>query len=333
MTEGRISVAAGAKVNPRLVIHGRRADGFHELTTLMLGLDLVDEVTVELVAGTPRAGERAPITVTSRGPFASPDISTDETNLAARGARAALQALGREDVALLIELEKRIPSRAGLGGGSADAAAAALATLQLLQPDRGVAVDAAVTESLGRIGADCAFFFAARHHGAALSSGRGEAVEPIAADPPWHVALLTPAIDCATPAVYGALGLEPKSAAELRAAAEPRGAEVRPADLFSATASPARALLLNDLEAAAIRAFPALGEWRALFEGVGHGHFLLAGSGSSFFGLFDEAVEAASALEALRGAAAERSLAFRHASVHRPAGEHLLRVLHSPDRP
>ena len=73
MTQGpSITVRAGAKINPLLVVHGRRSDGYHELTTLMLGLDLCDRVTV-------RAVESGGLRVVSIGPHATPDISTDAT--------------------------------------------------------------------------------------------------------------------------------------------------------------------------------------------------------------------------------------------------------------
>lgn len=327
MARRTVTVTAGAKVNPRLVIHGRRADGFHELTTLMLGLDLRDEVTVSLVPGA------AQISVRSTGPFATPDIVADETNLAVRGVRAALDGLGQPETALHITLHKGIPSRAGLGGGSADAAAAALGTLELLAPDRPHSVDTAVTRALGHIGADCAFFFAARQHGAARSSGRGEHVEPIAATPPWHVALLTPEIDCATPKVYAALDLAVSSPEELRASARTSNDGSQSAALWSAAAADARALLRNDLEEPAERAFPELRSWRALFQHLGLDHFRLAGSGSSFFGLFDSEAEAESVLDDVRAEAAARHLGLRHAAVHRPAGDQLLALLDAPSIP
>ena len=319
MTQGpSVTVQAGAKINPLLVVHGRRADGFHELTTLMLGLDLCDAVEVTAAAS---GGLR----VESTGPHATPDIRTDATNLAARGAQVALDALG-ESAHLVIKLHKGIPSRAGLGGGSSDAAGAALAVLELLRPgwnggdSRGL--ESEIVRGLGTIGADCAFFFAARRHGAALSTGRGERVAPLTATPPWHVALVTPAIECPTPAVYRALDLpllEPGSLA---------GDEHEPlaTELLAAGADVARRLVRNDLEEAALRAFPALGDWHSLLADLGLGHFRLAGSGSSFFGLFDDAPSAQAALDKLQVGARERGLGVRYSGVTQPSLDRLLHV-------
>ena len=322
MTQGSsVAVQAGAKVNPLLQVHGRRSDGYHELSTLMLGLDLHDRVVVTL-------RESGAVSVTSTGPFATPDISTDATNLAARGAEVAMGALGRS-ASVSIALHKQVPSRAGLGGGSSDAAAAALATLELLRPgwegSEGGApqeLEEAVVRGLGAMGADCAFFFAARNHGAASSTGRGERVEPLVATPPWHVALLTPAIACATPAVYGALDL-PLLPAGFDSGEAGRA---KAKDLLGTAARQARELLFNDLEEPAFRTFPALQEWRGLFEESGFGHFRLAGSGSSFFGLFDDAGSAEAALAELRASASQRDLGLRLACVARPSADRLLHV-------
>ncbi len=333
----RVTVRAGAKVNPLLVIHGRRGDGYHELGTLMLGLDLWDDVTVAL-------SSQGATSVASTGPFASSDIATDATNLAARGAQAAVDALaaaGHSTAAasqpqhLTIQLYKGIPSRAGLGGGSSDAAAAALATLELLSPawstdsSKAPKIEAAVAASLGRIGADCAFFFCARHQGAAWSSGRGEQIDTLDAVPPWHIVVATPEIDCATPKVYGALGFSPMTPEALEQAAQGAALPVH-SDLLSAPASAARALLRNDLEPPAARAFPGLSDWRALLDAAGLDHFQLAGSGSSFFGLFDSRSEAAAASATLESHAQERQLGLRHTAVLQPTGPRLLHLIEGP---
>ena len=318
-----VTVQAGAKINPLLVVHGRRTDGFHELSTLMLGLDLWDSVTVTVA-------DAGGLSVESAGPHATQDISTDATNLAARGAQVALDALTPGSPAasmhLAIKLHKAIPSRAGLGGGSSDAAGAALAVLELCRPgwdnDDGAELEAEVARGLGSIGADCAFFFAARRHGAALSTGRGEQVAPLAASPPWHVALLTPAIECPTPAVYQALDLPLIDADGIPAGP----AADLAAKLLASSASSAHGLVRNDLEAAALRAFPALGDWRSLLKDLGLGHFCLAGSGSSFFGLFEEAASATAALIKLEEVARDRGLGVRYSGVSRPSRDRLLHV-------
>ncbi len=319
-----VTVHAGAKINPLLVVHGRRPDGFHELTTLMLGLDLMDRVTV-------RVAETGATRVESTGPYATPDISTDATNLAARGAQVALDALG-ETANLAIDLHKAIPSRAGLGGGSSDAAGAALAVLELLRPgwdsgDDAPRLEANVVQGLGEVGADCAFFFAARDSGSALSTGRGENVSPMGWACPWHVAMITPSIECPTPAVYGALVLP---IIEAISAESSRNCLAQVRKLMEASASEARSLVRNELQTPALGAFPELEKWRILFQDLELQHFTLAGSGSSFFGLFEDAAGAQSAVDAVETLARERSLGVRYTGVAKPAHDRLLHVDGSP---
>jgi 4-diphosphocytidyl-2-C-methyl-D-erythritol kinase len=322
-----VTVLAGAKINPLLIVHGRRSDGYHELTSLMLGLDLQDRVTV-------RRSETGGFSVESTGPHATPDISTDETNLAARGAQVALDALG-ESADLAIELHKAIPSRAGLGGGSSDAAGAALAVLELLRPgwDSGdySELEARVVEGLGELGADCAFFFAARSHGAAVITGRGERVTPQVWLSPWHIVLVTPSIECPTPAVYGALALPLIAGpAEGITHQRSRNSMTQAHKLLLASASEASRLVRNELQTPALGTFPELEKWRILFQNLELEHFTLAGSGSSFFGLFEDAAGAQTALEQVTELARERDLGVRYSGVVRPAKDRLLYVEGSP---
>ena len=162
---------------------------------------------------------------------------------------------------------------------------------------------------LGAIGADCGFFFAARDRSAALARGRGERLEPVDGTPGWAIAVLTPAVVCPTGAVYGATGMAPgrlaSGALDVEACA----------DLLGASASAARARIDNDLEEAALRAVPDLGDWLDLVDGAGGGHFTLAGSGASVFGLFDAPEEAAAAVEDILAASRGEDLPFRFACV------------------
>lgn len=300
-----VTVRSNAKINPVLRVLGRRDDGDHEVESLMLGLAFGGAVTVA------RDPDGAPgsIRVSTAGPFATPDIVDGPEHLALRGAAAARDVLG-SDAALRVTVDKGVPSRAGLGGGSADAAAAARATLWLLgaqAAEERLAPD--VLGRLGAIGADCGFFFAARDRSAALARGRGERLEPVDGTPGWAIAVLTPAVVCPTGAVYGATGMAPgrlaSGALDVEACA----------DLLGASASAARARIDNDLEEAALRAVPDLGDWLDLVDGAGGGHFTLAGSGASVFGLFDAPEEAAAAVEDILAASRGEDLPFRFACV------------------
>src|SRR4030095_2897871 len=115
----RVRARAPAKLNLELAVLGKRPDGYHEVDTLLLALDLADEL--ELVR-TSAAGVRVELA----GPFASADIPADGSNLAARAAQQVLDLAGGQG-GIALRLTKNIPSGSGLGGGSADAAAAWIA--------------------------------------------------------------------------------------------------------------------------------------------------------------------------------------------------------------
>ena len=304
---GWVRALAPAKVNPWLEVLGRRDDGFHELDMWMLCLDWCDVVSVRCVEGG-SIGEHA-IGVELEG--ASADVPADQSNLAARGARIALDtARARGDErGLVVRVEKRVPSRAGLGGGSADAVAACLAAERALGVEL---ADRERSEALARVGSDCPFFADARGTGFARCRGRGERVAPYpAVDGGWSVAVVVPELECPTARVYGAL--DPTS---LRA----RGGAPFNRDLFGMDEADLRAGLFNRLEAAALSVVPALRSWRDLLSGEGAGHFRLSGSGSAFFGVFRDPEGARATLERLSGSAAAAGLGVRATRVARPLG-------------
>ncbi|MBK7645363.1 MAG: 4-(cytidine 5'-diphospho)-2-C-methyl-D-erythritol kinase [Planctomycetes bacterium] len=190
----RVELRARAKVNLSLAVLGKRPDGFHELDTSMLALELADRLVLR-----PRA--QPGVGIALRGPFASADIPADASNLAARAAGEVLRRSGRAG-GISIELEKQIPSGSGLGGGSSDAAAAWIGACELLGFDPG---NEATQAGLAALGSDCVFFWKAAETGFARCLGRGERVEPAPAPPAASaVALIVPAVACPTAKVYGA---------------------------------------------------------------------------------------------------------------------------------
>jgi len=248
----RVRVRAPAKVNLSLAVLGKRADGYHEVDTRMLALELAD--LLELWRE-PEPGVRLELA----GSFASPDIPADARNLAARAAGEALRRSGSAQ-GIGLRLTKNIPSGAGLGGGSSDAAAAWIGAATLC----GIDPWSAEAESvLAGLGSDCVFFWKAATTGYARCLGRGERVE-VQARPasPRGVALLVPDVSCPTAAVYGAFSGRPG--------------------------------LENDLEPAALAAVPELRKWRETLDSWGETRWRLSGSGSAFFAAHDES-EAAEA--------------------------------------
>ncbi len=177
--------AAPAKVNLYLEILGRRADGFHELESVFQTLELHDTVTVTVSAA-----------ATTGITLACDDLSlpVDAGNLAWRAAAAyaAVQPLGQ----IAIELSKRVPSGAGLGGGSSDAAAVLRALNRLAPIPLPSATLAAMAAELG---SDVPFFLIG---GSALAHGRGERLTALADLPRRAVTVLMPDASLPTPAVY-----------------------------------------------------------------------------------------------------------------------------------
>lgn len=285
--ERSAAALAPAKVNLVLDVLGRRADGYHEIDTRMVALALADVLHVRT---SPEPGVRLAL----RGPAASPDVPTDRNNVAVRAAELVLAA-ARADDGLELELCKNVPSRAGLGGASADAAAAVVACQAVLgcqwPHERTLAL-------LAELGSDTVFFAAASSTGHGRARGRGELVEVLPALPREWLVLVVPDVGCPTPAVY---------AAHARSAAPSRATHERP----------------NALEPAALVAVPALVPWRAALDA----RFHLSGSGSAFFARCSGRAAAESVLAGVRGVLAHRGLAPALAAVTATA-DAAARLLH-----
>jgi len=301
-------VLAPAKVTPWLAVLGPRADGFHEVDLGLLALDLSDVVEARLT-------HDDTVHLELRGPAVTEDVPADEHNLVWRAAQA-VRRLGEEydHRGVALRLEKYVPSRAGLGGGSSDAAAACLATALVLgfEPHQWAdELQAILTE----LGSDCPFFLAAAQTGYARGTGRGEQLEVLPAVPDsWHVVVVTPAVELSTRAVYARVAVgEP----------DPRR-RVCSVD-FSGTGDEVRAALYNDLEAPALAMAPELVEWRELLDAAAPGA-RMSGSGSSFFALFRDRAHAEARLAEILAAAKRRRLAVRGAWVTRPAHHGVRRI-------
>jgi 4-diphosphocytidyl-2-C-methyl-D-erythritol kinase len=259
-------VHAPAKLNLCLYLGGRREDGLHELCSLFEPLALSDLIEVS---------------VAERDEVVCPGVAGE--NLAAR-ALAALRERGWEREPLRIEIEKRIPVAAGLGGGSADAAAVLrLATGEV----------SGLAELAAGLGADVP---SQLRPALALVRGSGELVEPLPR-PGDHAAVLLPdGGGLGTAAVFAEadrLGLG-------RPSAELDDLAARLREVAGAGASPLAypELLVNDLEPAARSLRPAIGEALEALRGAGAPVALLSGSGPTAVGLFP-------GLAAAREAAAE----------------------------
>jgi 4-diphosphocytidyl-2-C-methyl-D-erythritol kinase len=268
---------AKAKLNLTLEVLARRADGYHEVRSLVGFTELGDSVALEPVDELALAVD---------GPFAGA-LQGDNLIIAAAEAaktKAAGIALGS------FRLTKTLPVAAGLGGGSADAAA----TLRLLtEANPGALSPEALTEIAARLGSDAAACLVSRP---ALMTGRGEHVTEIRGMPACGVVLVNPGLPLATASVYAALNAAPLSAgpADTEPVPDLAGSFERLIDYASPRG--------NDLAAAALRLAPVTGEvLTALRRLQGARLVQLAGSGPTCFALFataDEAKGAAASLQA-----------------------------------
>jgi 4-diphosphocytidyl-2-C-methyl-D-erythritol kinase len=252
----RVRVAAHAKLNLFLRILAREApSGYHQIETAFALLELADELVVTRTAGG--------VALTVDGP----DLGPPDDNLAVRAARSVLEATGQQ-FGVALALTKRIPVRAGLGGGSSDAAAAlhavnALAGHAVPRPE--------LLLHAARLGADVAF--CASGAPAAVAWGRGERLFRLVPPPAAPALVAVPAITVATPDAY-------RWWDEQHLAPPARGPVVLDADAFAAWGSVGR-LGGNDFELAVFGRHPEL---RTLFERLAATHPLwvrLCGSGAA----------------------------------------------------
>ncbi len=220
-----VSCRAYAKINLTLDVGARRADGYHDIRSVMQTVALHDTLTVTRA---PASGMTLEVTGEEAG-----GVPANETNLVHRAATL----LAGPQAGLHIRLHKRIPSQAGLGGGSSDAAAAMRAVNELLGLDVALKELAAMGASLG---ADVPFFFTG---GTALAEGRGENVTSLPPlTPPWPLVLVKPPVGVPTAAAYAALDALPG-----RVSAAATDAWLRGKSQFS-----------NDFEPLVLRGYPAV---------------------------------------------------------------------------
>lgn len=271
-----VELAAPAKVNLRLCVLAREASGFHSLETIFCAVSLADTVRV-------RRGHRG-IDLVVHGAV---DVGPPQQNLAVRAAEQFFAELGRPAVAH-IDLTKRIPSAAGLGGGSSDAAAA----LRALNALHGYPFAGTTLLQIGsRLGSDVPFFLA--NSALALAWGRGERLLPLPALPQRPVLIVHPGQGISTADAF-------------RQIAGNRGDRYR-APAFTVAAENLRSwtsvseLAHNDFEGPAFDCIPNLADVKQHLIGAGATVALLAGSGSSVFGVFDTETARDTAASSLHG--------------------------------
>lgn len=270
-----LSGRACAKINLFLRVTGRRGDGYHELDSIFLPLSLADEIRLEI-----RAANEPAVTVNCN----LPELARLKNNLAARAARAFMSEFDLvADIS--IDLEKRIPLGAGLGGGSSDAA-----TILCMMAAAAQLTDEAAMSTLRRIalslGADVPFFLDPRP---SRVTGIGERIVELAGLPRIPIVIAVPPFEVSTTAIFRAL--------EAGAWSGPA-----PDDHIEAIVrgNVANEHLVNDLAPVAIAQFPEIRRLKGLLEDSGARAAQMSGSGGAVFGVFDSADEAESAAIKIR---------------------------------
>lgn len=269
----RCTERAHAKVNLTLEVGAKRADGYHEVTSVMQRISLWDTVTVERGTGRDRLLCDAPVT------------EDENDNLCMRAAKVFFAETGLKSDGVTVTLEKRIPMQAGLGGGSSDAAAVLRALRRLYAPDMG---DGRLEALAARLGSDVPFFI---RGGTQLATGRGEVVAPLPGLTAGWFVVVKPEEGYATAEMYRRLD-EPGSVLV-------RNSRYMQDAVAANNVHAVAAELHNSFE----RVVPKGSSLRTIKDALwarGALGTLLSGSGSAVFGLFDDREAALAAADALQ---------------------------------
>ena len=269
-----VTETANAKVNLTLAVGAKRPDGYHEVETVMTAVDLFDTVTV------------------SRHPGIRDELICDppvterpEDNLCMKALRVFFQELGVKEDFVTITLQKRIPTQAGLGGGSSDAAAVLRGLRTLYAPDM---TDTRLEEMAAELGSDVPYFI---RGGTAAATGRGERLAPLPPMPECWFVIVKPEESHSTAAMYAAIDhAEIKRSADSWAVRQGLAA----GDLRQIAAG-----LSNDFQQVLPEgsAVPAI--VRSLRE-QGALNAQMTGSGSAVYGLFRHRKDAEAAADVLK---------------------------------
>jgi 4-diphosphocytidyl-2-C-methyl-D-erythritol kinase len=277
-----ITIKACAKLNLCLEVLGRRPDGYHDLSSVFHQVDLCDELEFA-----PAPDGRVILACDD------PRLPVNEKNLVVKAANlvrsfgSKVRCLSQDDAApgrrsddsyscgASIKLTKRIPVGAGLGGGSADGAAALTGLARLWGLEIG---SAGMHKMALELGSDVPYFLSG---GTAHVSGRGEQIEGLRSGKTYHFVIVYPGFGVSTAWAYKSLKIpltkEPKYS-KILSSIWAQGPEV----------SEIAKLMCNDLEAAVIPHHPPLVRIKELLTAHGAAGVLMSGSGSSVFGIFPD---------------------------------------------
>ena len=280
-----LQIAAPAKINLYLELLGKRSDGFHELETVMTTVSLFDQLSFEpnqtgqlrlsISVADAQFGTSANSKTDSGSESYTDPIPTDGRNLVIKSLRKLKElsdtsgdsgAFGMD-----VQLHKRIPSAAGLGGASSDAAAALIAGNILWKLNLS---HARLHDIAAEIGSDVPFFLGC---GMAMCRGRGEKIQPIDAPSGLPIVIAKPPAGLSTPRVFGQCELPDR----------PRQSQLVMEGFQSGSAGRIGDLLLNRLQPAATKLLGDISIIEKEFADLPCLGHQMSGSGSSYFGVFE----------------------------------------------
>lgn len=264
MSTTSLKLPSFAKINWFLHILGKRPDGYHEVVTVLQTISLCDELTFNVDV------EEGLLALTCDDPA----IPTDNSNLIIKAA-GALCDFHQAAYGADITLKKRIPAQGGLGGASSNAAVTLLALNALWRGS--VYCDLAAQLQPGRLGADVPFFLVG---GRCLGTGAGTNITPLPERPKQYLIVITPNARVSTKKAYASL-----NAASLTTSDSASILSSSLADLNSADSR--QWPLRNDFERVIFEIEPEIERAKSALLDAGAWGALLAGSGSSVFGVFD----------------------------------------------
>ena len=262
-----MTLQAYAKINIGLYILGKRSDGYHDLETIFHEINLFDEIDLEPHKTLEMNADSILVPI-------------DESNLCLKAA-SILRKERKIKEGVMIQLRKKIPVGAGLGGGSSDAAAVLRGLNELWKLKLS---NHQLRTVAGQIGSDVPFFI---EGGNAYASGRGEILEHFSLDVPFWIAVVTPLIHISTTWAYSHLKLQRDGkGSELRAKIAKNISNLKKIS----------SLVQNDFEQSTIEIFPEIVTIKKKLKDKGAVFSLMSGSGSSVFGLFENEKKALDAL-------------------------------------
>lgn len=273
----RLTLTAPAKINLHLQVLEPRGDGYHDVWTLYQSVDLADEIVID-----DNPDGDLSLTVEPQGA-----VSSGPDNLVLRAASALREHTGVERGAVF-HLRKRIPVGAGLGGGSADAAAALVALDRLWGLNLSCA---ALAEISAGVGSDVGFFL---HGGLALGRGRGNEILRLPDAHPRGVLVVVPKVRVSTSEAFSELGRRLTSTRP-DATVEAFVAGVR----RTGTGDPPWRRLRNDFEEVVTGRWPEIGRVVHAVRETGPLHAAVTGSGAAVFGIYADRTAAREAARAI----------------------------------